>query len=89
MLGGGQGGAFSVELLNVGAAPVDVVEVTRSGDTTVVSRLGPDASTQARFAAGSAALLRNHSGRDATVRAVVRGDTDLGMRYVPVDGGPE
>lgn len=85
VLGGPRNGSFSAELANVGAVAVDVLEVTASGDTVEVEVLAPGASATARFARGSAALLRNRSDRDASVDAVIRGDTDLGMGYVPVD----
>ena len=85
VLGGDQRGRFVVDLVNEGDVPVEVAEATRRGDTLVVSTLAPGDSTRARFASGSAALLANRSARDARVRAVIRGDTDLGMRSVPVD----
>ena len=85
VLGGDESGRFVVDLVNKGEAPVEVAEVTRHGDTLAVATLSPADSTRARFAAGSAALLANRSDRVAHVRAVIRGDTDLGMRSVPVD----
>lgn len=85
VLGGGQAGAFSAELLNVGTVSVGIAEVLASGDTLVVATLASGEGTRARFAAGSAALLVNRSAREAAVQAVVRGDTNLGMRYTPVD----
>ena len=84
VLGGDQRGAFSAELLNVGSVPIRVIERTVVGDTTTVTVLRPGESGLARFARGSAALLVNASRRTATVRATIRGDTNLGMGYVDV-----
>ena len=86
VLGGGQEGAFRVELLNTGPVPVVVAERSASGVTVPRDTLAPGDAVRASFAAGSAALLINASDREAEVRGVVRGDTDLGMRYAPVGG---
>lgn len=85
VLGGAASGAFSAELLNVGRVAVEVAEVTAAGDTLVRAVLRPDSTAVARFGTGSAALLRNRSDQEAAVQAVIRGDTALGMGYVPVD----
>ncbi|MEM1055808.1 MAG: hypothetical protein AAGI52_09785 [Bacteroidota bacterium] len=87
VLGGGQDGAFSAELLNVGDVTVGVSEVTVTGDTLALSTLAPRETARVPFAAGSAALLINANDREASVQGVIRGDTgSLGMRYVQADG---
>jgi len=85
VLGGSQKGAFTAELLNVGPESVRIYEATAEGDTFLVTTLAPGRAARALFAAGSAALLANPSSQEASIKAVVRGDTNLGMRYVPVD----
>lgn len=85
VLGGGQTGAFSAFLRNDGRVGIEIAEVTAAGDTVRVGTLLPDAVTTARFAAGSAALLRNPGGSRAQVWAEVTGDTGLGMRYAPTN----
>lgn len=84
ILGGEQLGPFTAELLNEGPATVTVLEVTSRGDTLLVASLDAEQSARASFSTGSAAVLANRSREDASVRAVVRGDTNLGMRYVPI-----
>lgn len=84
VLGGSQEGAFTAELLNVGPESVRVSEATAAGDTLLITTLAPGRAARASFPAGSAALLANPSRQEASVRAVIRGDTNLGMRYVPV-----
>lgn len=84
-LGGPTSGPFSAELLNVGPVPVEVAEVTAAGDTLVRTVLEPDSAAVASFGAGSTALLRNRTDREAAIRAMIRGDTDLGMGYTPID----
>ncbi|GAB5537234.1 MAG: hypothetical protein Rubg2KO_34830 [Rubricoccaceae bacterium] len=85
VLGGEQEGAFTAELLNVGPESVDIYEATADGDTLLITTLSPGRAARASFASGSAALLANPSRQEASIQAVVRGDTNLGMRYVPVD----
>lgn len=85
VLGGSQRGAFMVDLLNVGAAPVDVVEVSPIGDSLLIARLVPGASASAAFQAGAAALIINRSTLATAVQATIRGDTNLGMDYRPIE----
>lgn len=82
VLGGEQRGAFTVEILNTGAAPVALAELQASGDTLQVTSLAPGEGARVRFARGSAALLRNASPRPASLDVTVTGDTKLGMRYI-------
>ena len=86
VLGGSQKGAFTARLVNLGAVPVEVAERLVDGTTTHRATLAPEQSATLTFADGSAALLVNRSGRAASVRGVITGDTRLGMAYTPADG---
>ena len=84
VLGGGDSGSFRVTATNVG--PVAVTLVERKGDGTEADRgtLAPGARAEARFAAGSAALVVNRTESDARIDArIVGGGEGMGMRYVP------
>jgi hypothetical protein len=81
LLGGNQRGAFNVKLANVGDVPV-VVYVERAAGRDSLATLLPGENTDGAFPANSMAVVRNTSGtRMAYVKLVVRGDTDLSMRY--------
>lgn len=81
VLGGDQRGAFTVELLNTGSVEIEVAEVTVAEDTLRVAQLAPGEVARAHFGARSAALIINRGDVDVTVRATIRGDTNVGMGY--------
>ncbi|HEX9952992.1 MAG TPA: hypothetical protein VGB53_14570 [Rubricoccaceae bacterium] len=81
---GGDAGSFRVSVTNTGPVAVTLVERAADGTETPRGRLAPRARAEAVFAAGSAALVVNASGREARLEARITGQTEgLGMRYVP------
>ncbi|MEL6615908.1 MAG: hypothetical protein AAFQ43_09230, partial [Bacteroidota bacterium] len=85
ILGGGQEGAFTAVLRNDGRVDVTVMEIQASGEITRTLTLRTGQTATATFAAGATARVANESDRDAKVWAEVTGDTNLGMRYTPVE----
>ena len=54
-------------------------------DLTIPALLAALFTVQLTCGRSASARLRNQSGSVARIRAVIRGDTGLRMRYVPVD----
>ncbi|MEM1116321.1 MAG: hypothetical protein AAF845_11270 [Bacteroidota bacterium] len=85
VLGGDQRGAFRVQILNTGPAAVRVSEVTVFQDTTDIALIRPGDSAEAHFSEGSAALIANLDGQEASLDVRITGDTNLGMGYTEAD----
>ncbi|MBO0356536.1 hypothetical protein J0X19_01135 [Hymenobacter sp. BT186] len=79
VLGGGQPGIFQVAARNVGQAAVEVRERAADGTVTNKGTLLPKQKTTLRFAAGSAAVLRNTTSTKANLNLRITGPTGLNM----------
>ena len=79
VLGGGQRGAFKVAAHNVGKVTVEVQEQTANGTITNKGTLKPKQKTMLRFAAGSAAVLRNAGTGKANLALHITGESGLNM----------
>lgn len=93
VLGGGQPNAFRVAARNVGPVAVLIRERRADGTLAAAVSLQPGQLATLRFAAGSAALLRNETLTPARLSLRISGGTGLGMRSTgPVaaqPGGPD
>jgi len=81
VLGDNGHGAFKVEAKNTGDVPVEVSERYRNGSSSEGQVLQPGEEAILRFAANSAAILRNDNDQDALVKVKITGDTGLNMGY--------
>ena len=76
--------AFTAEAQNLGNVPVELAIAT-AGETRVVAEIAPNEVAQQRFARGQSAVFINRSSAEASLYVAIRGDTELGMRYVPAE----
>ena len=84
VLGGGQPGAFRVSAQNTGPVPVEIRERPQGGGIFGKAVLAPGQQETLRFLAGSTAVLLNPSRRQARLKLIIGGDTNLRMTYEPV-----
>lgn len=79
VLGGGQRGVFQVAARNVGEAAVQVQERTADGTSISKGTLQPKQKNTLRFAAGSAAVLRNATSTKANLNLRITSAAGLNM----------
>lgn len=78
-------GAYTISARNVGPVPVTLLR--RDGEADVeLTTLAPGEAALQAFNPGEAALLANPADRLARLKVLVWGDTNVGMRYEPVQG---
>ncbi len=81
---GGQSKPFTAYVTNRGAVPVQIVADLDGGVATPIVTVEPGQKVSHRFEARQAAVFENPSDREARLIVEVWGQTQVGMRYLPM-----